>query len=68
MGTNLTLFGTAAVIVFALVGPAHAQNGKNPRGVNPVHYQCYTVEAPTNEATLKTLRDQFGTSEGVKLD
>ena len=47
--------------------PAHAQNGKNPPSVNPTHYQCYTVEAPANAATLKTLRDQFGAAEGVKL-
>ncbi len=35
--------------------------------VNPTHYQCYSVEAPTSETTLKLLRDQFGVSEQVKL-
>ena len=51
-----------AVIVFAcgLGAPAYAQDGKDPPGVNPTHYQCYQVKAPTKPVTLKFLRDQFG--------
>jgi hypothetical protein len=54
-------------VVFGLSSPTYAQSGKNPPGVNPTHYQCYTVEAPNEAATVKLLRDQFGVSEGVKI-
>ena len=61
-----TLVTTCAIgTCFAL--PANAQNGKNPPKVNPTHYQCYSVEAPTSEITLKLIRDQFGISTDVKL-
>jgi hypothetical protein len=55
------------VVAISLALPAHAQDGRNPPGVNPTHYQCYSVEAPASEITLKALRDQFGASEAVKL-
>jgi hypothetical protein len=57
----------AAVVVFGVCSPAYAQDGKNPRGVNPTHYQCYSVKAPENAQVVKLLRDQFGVSEAVKL-
>jgi hypothetical protein len=66
MRTNLAAFGMPFVIAFALGAPAHAQSGKNPPGVNPTHYQCYSVEV-SNESTVRSLRDQFGASDGVKV-
>ena len=63
---KINLIGIA--ILFGLVAPAIAQNGKNPNRVNPTHYQCYTVAASNEPATIKALRDQFGVSEPVKLD
>ena len=57
----------AIAVVFDLGLPAYAQSGKNPPGVNPTHYQCYTVEAANEALTLKTLHDQFGVSDGVKI-
>jgi hypothetical protein len=67
MTTRFTPFAIAAVAVFGLGSPVHAQDGKNPPRVNPTHYPCYTVEAPATPETLRALRDQFGISEGVKL-
>jgi hypothetical protein len=64
---KMTFVGAAMVIVFGLSSPAQAQNGKNPPNVNPTHYQCYNVEGPASAVTLKTLRDQFGISEGVQV-
>jgi hypothetical protein len=46
--------------------PAEAQ-GKDPPGVNPTHYQCYQVKAPTKLLTLKSLRDQFGVAEKISV-
>jgi hypothetical protein len=57
----------AAAVVFGVYSPAFAQEGKNPRGVNPTHYQCYSVKAPETAEVVKLLRDQFGVSEAVKL-
>jgi hypothetical protein len=57
----------AIAVVFGLILPAYAQSGKNPPGVNPTHYQCYAVEAANEALTLKTLHDQFGVSDGVKI-
>ena len=68
MRANVTALLTACVIGIGFSLPAHAQNGRNPPNVNPTHYQCYSVEAPTSEITLRQIRDQFGVSEGVKLD
>lgn len=65
MVAKLGFIGIA--ILFSLGAPAFAQDGRNPRGVNPTHYQCYTVAASNESATLKILRDQFGVSEQVKL-
>ena len=67
MRTKFTPFGIAIVVAFGLGSPVQAQNGKNPPNVNPTHYQCYSVEGPASTATLKSLRDQFGLSTGVKL-
>ena len=67
MRTGITALASACIIGSGLALPAHAQNGRNPPNVNPTHYQCYSVEAPTSETTLKLIRDQFGISEGVKL-
>jgi hypothetical protein len=33
----------AGVIVLGFAPSVHAQNGKNPPGISPNHYQCYTV-------------------------
>jgi hypothetical protein len=49
-----------------LSASAQAQ-GANPPGVNPTHYQCYRVEAPTKPVELKQLRDQFGIAGPVKV-
>ena len=68
MHREITHLGITVAIVFGLGLPAHAQNGRNPPNVNPTHYQCYTVEAPTSTIELRALRDQFGLSEGVKLE
>jgi hypothetical protein len=67
MQTSVTAWVTACIIGGGLALPAQAQNGKNPPNVNPTHYQCYSVEAPTSEITLKLIRDQFGVSEAVRL-
>ena len=40
--------------------------GQNPPEVNPAHYQCYRVEAPTRLVRVK-LRDQFGASSPVTV-
>lgn len=49
-------------------GAASAQaEGKDPPGVNPIHYQCYKVEAPTKPITVNTLRDQFGAAEKIAV-
>lgn len=65
MLTKMVPIGIA--VVFGLSSPLYAQIGTNPPRVNPTHYQCYTVEAPSEAMTVKTLRDQFGVSEGVKI-
>lgn len=67
MAIRITPFVIAVVIVCGLGSSVQAQDGRDPRAVNPTHYQCYAVEAPTSAVTLKLLRDQFGISEGVKL-
>jgi len=67
MHPKITFLGIAITIAFSLAPPAQAQNGRNPPGVNPTHYQCYTVEGPSGDIELKALRDQFGLSEKVKL-
>lgn len=65
MSAKLGFIGIA--VLSGVIVPAFAQDGRNPRGVNPTHYQCYTVETSNEPATLKVLRDQFGVSEQVKL-
>ena len=67
MKTFIGPAGIAVAIACSLTAAAHAQDGQNPRGVNPTHYQCYKVEAPSDAITLRTLRDQFGAVEGIKL-
>ncbi len=67
MPMKAAAFATAIVFAFGFGSSAQAQDGRNPRGVNPTHYQCYTVDAPSSPVTLKTLRDQFGASEGINL-
>jgi len=57
----------AAAVVFGVYSPAYAQDGKNLPGVNPTHYQCYSVRAPKNSEAVKMLRDQFGVAGDVKL-
>lgn len=57
--------GRMIVIVLGLgmVAPASAQD-KNPPGVNPQHYQCYSVTEPKPSRPHEVvLRDQFGESE-----
>jgi hypothetical protein len=49
------------------IGASALAQGKDPPGVNPTHYQCYKVEAPTKPITLKTLRDQFGVAENITI-
>jgi hypothetical protein len=66
MKTTITPLAIIIAGAFGLAAPAHAQ-GADPRGVNPTHYQCYKVEAPTKQITLKVLRDQFGTATPVKV-
>src|SRR5689334_19870354 len=56
---------TVAAVAFGAA--AHAQNGRNPPNVNPTHYQCYNVEAPSDSTALRSLRDQFGIAENVKI-
>jgi hypothetical protein len=67
MRTRVLALPLAGVVVLGLAPSVHAQNGKNPPGVSPNHYQCYTVEGQASPADLKTLRDQFGLAEGVKI-
>jgi len=63
----LRIASLAIVVVCGAYSSANAQNGKNPPGVNPTHYQCYSVEAPKNSEAVKMLRDQFGVAGDVKL-
>lgn len=67
MRTVIRPIGIAVAIVGGLGVAAHAQDGKNPPGVNPTHYQCYRVEAPTEPIVVKLLQDQFGIAEEVKI-
>jgi hypothetical protein len=66
MKTTITPLAIVVAGAFGLGAPAHAQ-GADPRGVNPTHYQCYKVEAPTKQVVLKSLRDQFGTAAPVTV-
>ena len=64
MKTFIAAFACAAAAL-GLGTPVHAQ-GQNPPEVNPAHYQCYRVEAPTRLVRVK-LRDQFGASAPVTV-
>jgi hypothetical protein len=57
----------AIVLACGLSAPVQAQDGKDPPGVDPTHYQCYQVKAPASAITVKTLRDQFGAAEAIKI-
>ncbi|MEA3024512.1 MAG: hypothetical protein QOK01_3364 [Alphaproteobacteria bacterium] len=66
MKATITRLAIVIAGAFGLAAPAHAQ-GANPRGVNPTHYQCYKIDAPAKQVTVKSLRDQFGTAGPVTL-
>ncbi len=67
MNFNASLpIGVLCVTAMTLAVPAYGQ-GKDPRGVNPAHYQCYRVGESEGFKPLDVkLADQFGAS-GAKV-
>ncbi len=56
----MALFATIFALSFASAGQAQTL-APNPYGVDPEHYQCYTISQPsTFQPRGVTLRDQFG--------
>lgn len=51
----------AAILALSLSSIADAQTvTANPYGVDPEHYQCYTITTTTTTPRTVILRDQFG--------
>lgn len=51
------------VFVVSFVARTASAQGKNPPGVNPEHFQCYSVIGHTVPTQRVALRDQFGVSD-----
>lgn len=65
---KIAIIGILAAAGLAAATPAQAQNGKNPPGVNPNHYQCYRITESVGFKELGVkLTDQFQTSEAKVL-
>ncbi len=59
-------FVAALSIAIGASSPSLAQQGRNPEGVNPTHFECYEVTDSKRKDNFRQrpvkLRDQFGES------
>jgi hypothetical protein len=52
---------------FGTTAQAQAAINPNPIGVDPEHYQCYNVQGEPTAITIKSLADQFGKSQDLRV-
>lgn len=66
MKIALAAFAAVSFVAFGSTAQAQATN-LNPIGVDPEHYQCYEIKGPTKAIPVKSLRDQFGGRQELRV-